>query len=325
YRIYKRLVSVDTTFAETYYGMGLCEVNMPDKRERSVERFEVAARHGSVEGIYQLARARHGQERFSEAITLFEQYRHETGREVPNAEVDRLIEIAQNARSLTSDPKRLRIRNLGAAINSPAHDYCPLVTADGSRMYFTSRRPGTMGGLKDESGQYYEDIYGSTRTDEVWGRAMNIQAPVNTSMQDATVGLSTDGNEMIIYRASDLVPNGDLFITQRTQGVWATPERMTEHIYSKADEPRATISPAGTEIYLPSDRAGGFGGRDLCRIRRRPNGQWSLPLNLGPKINTAYDEDAPFLHSDGTTLFFSSNGHNTMGGFDIFKSALLDP
>jgi len=325
YRIYKRLVSVDTTFAETYYGMGLCEVNMPDKRERSVERFEVAARHGSVEGIYQLARARHGQERFSEAITLFEQYRHETGREVPNAEVDRLIEIAQNARSLTSDPKRLRIRNLGAAINSPAHDYCPLVTADGSRMYFTSRRPGTMGGLKDESGQYYEDIYGSTRTDEVWSRAMNIQAPVNTSMQDATVGLSTDGNEMIIYRASDLVPNGDLFITQRTQGVWATPERMTEHINSKAHEPSATISPDGSEIYFTSDRAGGFGGRDLYRIRRLPNGQWSLPLNLGPKINTAYDEDAPFLHSDGTTLFFSSNGHNTMGGFDIFKSALLDP
>src|SRR5690606_24157376 len=183
YRIYKRLVSVDTTFAETYYGMGLCEVNMPDKRERSVERFEVAARHGSVEGIYQLARARHGQERFSEAITLFEQYRHETGREVPNAEVGRLVESAQKARHATSDPKRLRIRNLGAAINSPAHDYCPLVTADGSRMYFTSRRPGTMGGLKDESGQYYEDIYGSTRTDEVWGRAMNIQAPVNTSMQ----------------------------------------------------------------------------------------------------------------------------------------------
>lgn len=325
YRIYKRLVNVDTTFAETYYGIGMCELNMPDKRDRAAERFEVAARYGSVEGVYQLARARHRQQRFAEAITLFEQYRHETGREVRNEEVDRLIEIAHNARSLTADPQRLMIRNLGAAINSPAHDYCPLVTADGTTMYFTSRRPGTMGGLKDESGQYYEDIYTSTKSNGTWSRAVNIQAPVNSSMQDATVGLSMDGNEMIIYRASDQMPDGDLFITQRAQGVWATPERMTEQINSKAHEPSATISPDGAEIYFTSDRPGGFGGRDLYRIRRLPNGEWSLPLNLGPRINTPHDEDAPFLHSDGTTLFFSSNGHNTMGGFDIFKSALLDP
>ncbi|MGB3870977.1 MAG: hypothetical protein WA937_16110 [Flavobacteriales bacterium] len=325
YRIYKRLVNVDTTFAETFYGIGMCEVNMPDKRDKSAARFEVAVRYGSVEGIYQLAMARHRQQRFGEEITLLEQYRHETGREVPNAEVDRQIAIANNARSLTADPVRLRIRNLGAAINSPAHDYCPLVTADGSILYYTSRRPGTMGGLKDESGQYYEDIYTSTKTDEIWSRAINIQAPVNSTMQDATVGLSPDGNEMIIYRASDLVPDGDLYITQRSQGIWATPQRMTDQINSKYHEPSATISPDGSEIYFTSDRPGGFGGRDLYRIRRLPNGEWSLPLNLGPNINTPYDEDAPFLHSDGTTLFFSSNGHNTMGGFDIFKAGLLDP
>ncbi|MEO7080491.1 MAG: hypothetical protein ABIY71_03150, partial [Flavobacteriales bacterium] len=165
----------------------------------------------------------------------------------------------------------------------------------------------------------------STKTDEVWSRARNLQAPVNSTMQDATVGLSPDGNEMIIYRASDAMPDGDLFITQRSQGVWSTPERMTDQINSKAHEPSATISPDGSEIYFTSDRPGGFGGRDLYRIRRLPNGQWSLPLNLGPEINTAFDEDAPFMHSDGTTLFFSSNGHNTMGGFDIFKAALLDP
>ncbi len=325
YRIYKRLVIVDTMFAETYYGIGMCEVNMPDKRGQAAARFEVAARYGSVEGIYQLAMARHRQQRFAEEITLLEQYRHEKGREVPNAEVDRQILIANNARSLTADPVRLRIRNMGASINSPAHDYSPLATADGTTMYFTSRRPGAMGGLKDESGQYYEDIYTSTKTDDIWSRAKNLQAPVNSTMQDATVGLSPDGNEMIIYRASDEMPDGDLFITQRSQGVWSTPVRMTDEINSKAHEPSATISPDGSEIYFTSDRTGGFGGRDLYRIRRLPNGLWSLPLNLGPKINTAYDEDGPFLHSDGTTLFFSSNGHNTMGGFDIYKAALLDP
>lgn len=325
YRIYKRLINVDTTFAETYYGIGMCEANMPDKHHLAPARFEVAARYGSIEGTYQLALARHRQQRFAEEITLLDHYRTEVGRDVPNEEVDRQIAIANTARDLTAEPVHLRIRNMGAAINSAAHDYCPLVTADGNTIYFTSRRPGTMGGQKDESGQYYEDIYTAQRQNEIWTRAINIQAPVNSTMQDATVGLSPDGNEMIIYRASDAEPDGDLFITQRAEGVWRSPERMTDQINSKAHEPSATISPDGSEIYFTSDRPGGFGGRDLYRIRRLPNGEWSLPLNLGPNINTRHDEDAPFLHSDGTTLFFSSNGHRTMGGFDIFKAALLDP
>lgn len=324
YRIYKRLESVDTTFAETQYGLGLCEVNMPEKRMLAAPHFETAARHGNVEALYQLALTRHRQQRFNEEIALLEQYRQQSRRQVGTADVERQTATAHTARSLTQDPVHLRIRNLGPSINSPSHDYSPLITADGGTMYFTSRRPGSMGGLKDESGQSYEDIYTATRTGEAWGRAMSAQAPVNSAMQDATVGLSADGNEMIIYRASDDQPDGDLYITKRSNGVWSTPERMTDKINSKFHEPSATISPDGTEVYFSSDRPGGFGGRDLYRIRRLPNGAWSEPLNLGPQVNTAFDEDAPFLHSDGTTLFFSSNGHNTMGGFDIFKAALLD-
>ncbi len=325
YRIYKRLVNVDTSFAETYFGMGMCEANMPDKRSQAPGRFEVAVRNGHVEAMYQLALARHRQERFAEEITLLEQYQNQGRREVPKAEVERQLAMARSARSMMAEPVPLRIRNLGSLVNSSAHDYCPVVTADGNTMYFTSRRPGTMGGLKDESGQPYEDIFWITRTDGTWSRALNVQAPVNTIMQDATVGLSPDGNEMIIYRASETKPNGELLGTRRQQGAWTEPERLTDKINSNYHEPSAAISPDGSEIYFTSDRPGGYGGRDLYRIRRLPNGQWSEPLNLGPEINTPYDEDAPFMHSDGTTLFFSSNGHNTMGGFDIFKAGLLDP
>ncbi len=325
YRIYKRLVDVDTTFAEPYYGIGMCEANMPDKHDRAAAHFEAAVKLGSVEGIYQLALTRHRQQRFADEVELLQQYKTKGGREVPDGEVDRQAAMAQTARTLSANPGKLTIRNLGANVNTAAHDYCPLVTADGSTIYFTSRRAGSMGGRQDESGQYYEDIYSSRLMNGMWARAMNVQAPVNSGMQDATVGLSPDGNEMIIYRAGNNQPDGDLYITQRSQGTWSNPQRMTDKINSEAHEPSATISPDGTEIYFTSDRKGGFGGRDLYRIRRLPNGEWSLPLNLGPNINTPYDEDAPFMHSDGTTLFFSSNGHNTMGGFDIFKASLLDP
>lgn len=325
YLIYSQLVHVDTSFAETWYGIGLCEANMPDKRELAAGHFEKAARHGSIEANFQLALVRHRQQRFDEEIALLEKYKTFSGRDLPNAEVARQIDIATNARNAIAAPVHLRIRNMGANINTADHDYCPLVTADGSMMYFTSRREGSMGGQKDASGQYYEDIYSTQLEDEIWSQAANVQAPVNSPMQDATVGLSPDGNEMIIYRASNEQPDGDLYITQRLQGQWQTPERMTDQINSEAHETSATIAPDGSEIYFSSDRKGGFGGRDLYRIRRLPNGEWSLPLNLGPAINTPYDEDAPFLHSDGTTLFFSSNGHNTIGGFDIFKAALLNP
>jgi hypothetical protein len=163
------------------------------------------------------------------------------------------------------------------------------------------------------------------RIDETWSNATNAGIPLNTYVQDATVGLSPDGESMIIYRTAAGLVSGDLFETRKQDGLWQVPALMTDQINSAAHEPSASIAPDGHEIYFTSDRPGGFGGRDLYRIRRLPNGEWSMPLNLGPTVNTPYDEDAPFLHSDGVTLFFSSTGHNTMGGYDIFKTQCIDP
>ncbi len=324
-KVYKKLLSVDTAFADVYYEIGVCETHLPGQRERAVTHFEQAARHGSLEAQYQLALTRHKEERFDEEIGLLTAYKQGTVREIDNTEIDRRISIANTAKELKSFPTEMKIKNMGALINSEAHDYCPLVTADGNTMYFTSRREGSVGGMRDPSGQYFEDIYVAKKIDDIWSNATNAGVPLNTYVQDATVGLSADGNEMIIYRTAQNLVSGDLFSCKRMQGLWQMPEKMTDRINSAYHEPSATISPDGSEIYFTSDRPGGFGGRDLYRIRRLPNGEWSLPLNLGPTINTANDEDAPFMHSDGTTLFFSSNGHNTMGGYDIFKAQLIDP
>ncbi|MCI1751487.1 MAG: hypothetical protein LKM36_01080 [Flavobacteriales bacterium] len=325
YMLYKGLLPIDTTFADVYQEAAMCELRLPGMRDLADGHFEIAARLGNTEAVYHMALARHRQQRFDEEIALLEQYGKMRDRDTDPADVDRQMQIAKYAKLMTARPVDLRIRNLGTNINSPAHDYCPIITAEGNTMYFTSRRKGTMGSLKDASGQEFEDIYTATSTNGEWATAANVGAPLNTEAQDATVGLGKDGNEMIIYRADATMLDGDLFIASKLQGRWQEPVRMTDAINSDAHEPSATISPDGAEIYFSSDRAGGFGGRDLYRIRRLPNGEWSLPLNLGPKINTQFDEDAPFMHSDGTTLFFSSNGHNTMGGFDIFKASLTDP
>lgn len=323
-KIYKRLIVVDPGFAEVQHDMGVCFVNMPGQKDRAVPYFEKGAEFNYNESFYELGLARHRQQRFDEAIALFDQYRQTNGRMITDAEVERRKAMALSAKALTATPIDLEIRNMGAMINSSAHDYCPLVTSDGNTMYFTSRREGTTGNLKDPFGQWFEDIYMAKRIDDVWTNAVNAGTPLNTMVHDATVGLSPDGTSMIIYRTQENLVSGDLYEARMHARKWQQPELMTDRINSVHHEPSASIAPGAEEIYFSSDRPGGFGGRDLYRIRRLPNGQWSLPLNLGPNVNTANDEDAPFMHSDGTTLFFCSNGHNTMGGYDVFKTILTD-
>lgn len=324
-RIYKRLLPVDTAFAEVYHEYAICLVNMPGMREQAVPYLEQAVRHDHTEAYYHLAEARHRQLRFDEAAELFRRYKRLHFRAQSDDEVDRRIAMAERAKGMLAAPVDVRIRNMGPTINSSAHDYCPLVTADGNALYFTSRRRGTMGDMKDATGQYFEDIWMARRIDDVWTNAVNLRTPMNTRMHDATVGLNPDGSSMIIYRTDPVNMTGDLYEAVSRNGQWQEPALMTERINSKHHEPSASIAPGGDEIYFTSDRPGGFGGRDIWRIRRLPNGEWSLPLNLGPHVNTAQDEDAPFIHSDGVTLFFSSKGHDTMGGYDIFKTVLTDP
>jgi WD40-like Beta Propeller Repeat/Tetratricopeptide repeat len=323
-KLYKRLLPVDTAFVEVYYEYGLCLANLGGQKDKAPAYLEKAVRGGHTEAHYELALARHRQQRFDEAADLLIRYKQLNYRVVKDAEVDRRISMAVTAKELVKSPVDVTIRNLGAMVNSPAHDYCPLITANGNTMYFTSRREGTMGNLKDPTGQYLEDIYMARRIEEVWTNAVNVGGPINTNTHDATVGLNPDGTSMIVYHTSADLVGGDLFESRLHAGKWQTPMVMTDRINSKDHEPSASIAPGGEEIYFTSDRPGGFGGRDLYRIRRLPNGEWSLPLNLGPKVNTSFDEDAPFMHSDGITLFFSSKGHNTMGGYDIFKTSLLD-
>ena len=325
-KIYKRLLPVDPEFAEVQHELALCYLGIPGQLHRATPYLERAVELGHTESHYHLALARHREHRFEEAIDLLVGYKQLFRREVADLEVDRRITMAQDARQQMQHPVEMEIRNMGPRINSPAHDYSPLVTADGNTMYFTSRREGTTGGLKDATGQYLEDIYVAHRENGIWRPARNAGPPLNTAVHDATVGISADGRTLIMYRTSRDLVAGDLYeVRMQPDGTWGEPELMTERINSSAHEPSATISPDGSEVYFTSDRPGGYGGRDLYRIRRLPNGKWSLPLNLGPKVNTPYDEDAPFMHSDGITLFFSSNGHRTMGGYDIFKTTLVDP
>lgn len=244
-------------------------------------------------------------------------------------EVEREIQICNTAKLLIENPVNIIVKKI-EKVNTKYPEYAPVVSADEQTMIFTSRRK-----LKeeadDETGKqakdpidfkYFEDIYITKKDKEGnWQEPKLISNKINSSGHEATIGLSVDGQQLLIYSAQD-DPLGDIYYSKLNGSEWSTPIPF-EALNSKASETHACFSANGKTIYFSSNRKGGYGGFDIYKVTMLPNGEWSNPLNLGSKINTEFDDRAPFIHPDGVSLFFSSDGHETMGGFDIFQATDL--
>jgi len=263
----------------------------------------------------------HANHKFDEAIQSFTQFKStlKAGDErIP--EVDRYIKYCQNGKELVKNPVKVKIKNLGPVINSKYPDYVPAISADETVLVFTSRRNNTTGGKKDpQDNQYFEDIFISVKSDDTTWTTPQILAGsgINTESHDAAVGLSPDGQELFIYKVTGK-DGGDLYQSTLVGSVWSAPKNLGPNINTAAWEPSASITSDEKVLFFTSDKKGGFGGRDIYMSKVQPNGEFGPAVNLGPKINTPLDEDAPFIHADGKTLYFSSKGHSSMGGFDIF-------
>ena len=276
---------------------------------------------------YYLARIKHQQHAFDDALKLLEEYLKVPlkKRLYTNAEANYLVAMCINARSFINNPHRSIIKNMGKNINSPYADYVPVIVPDESVLYFTSKREGSSNNLKNGDNNFFEDVYVSYNRDGSWTKAENVGEPINSETNDGCVAISPDGQRMIVFRTSSDLVSGDLYVTHLgPNNKWEPLQIMSDKINSPDIETSACFSNDTSEIYFSSDRPGGFGGKDLYRIKKLPNGRWSIPFNLGASVNTPYDEDAPFMHPDGVTLYFSSKGHNTMGDYDVFKS-IWDP
>ncbi|MFH1321460.1 MAG: OmpA family protein [Bacteroidota bacterium] len=268
-----------------------------------------------------LGKAYHLSMEWDRAIKEYERYMDKA--DVENNEMVKMarkkIEECKFGKELAKNVVKVKIENLGSAVNSTFAEYCPLISADESLMIFTSRRDNTTGGKKDPNYDvYYEDIYVSRKKEGKWSEAINIGEPLNTDFHDATVGLAPDGQKLFIYK--DDGGDGNIYECELDGDKWSLPVKLNEKINTKYTEPSACFSYDGRTIYFVSDRRGGFGEKDVYVSRLMDDGQWGKANNLGAVINTQYNEEAVFMHPDGKTLYFSSLGHNTMGGYDIFKS-----
>ncbi|RPI45609.1 MAG: hypothetical protein EHM46_01530 [Bacteroidetes bacterium] len=227
----------------------------------------------------------------------------------------------QHGRTLSQDPLRVIIQNLGDSVNSRFDDYNPVFAAGDTALFFTSRRPVEKSRRNPVDNKYNEDIYRASLDGNHYGGAVRLDKPFNTSHNDAIVGISPEGNRLYIYRGH--VDGGDIQVSMLKTGKlkWTSPKSLPGRLTSKEGETSACISPDGTELYFVSANPKlTRGGKDIFVSRLDEKGRWSEPRNLGTLINSAYDEEGVFIPPDGKTLYFASMGHTSMGGFDIFRS-----
>lgn len=232
-------------------------------------------------------------------------------------DVNRKIEQVYTAKRYYSNPIRTRTINMGEAVNTEFAEYAPVVAPDLSYLIFTSRRPGSTGGKKDLTGQPYEDIYIAdydVKT-ETLSNVRKAEGEVNSDGHEASISVSWDGNTLFIYK--DDKGDGNIYMSTKIAGSWGPSVKMPAPINTKHYENHAFLSPDGNQLYFVSNRPGGLGGKDIW-VSKKNGEKWEEPVNMGSRINTPYNEDSPVLLSDGKTLYFSSQGHENMGGYDIF-------
>ena len=306
------------------FKLGVCNFKQNNKSLSVIHYFE-NAKSKFPKSYFYIAQILHFNEKFFQAIEAFENYKNSSSTDVMTDFVDYNIQKSVFAQESYNNPKNINIKNLGPTINSQFDDYVPLVTADDSILFFTSRRKGKIDEITDANNQYFEDIYFSHKIGKSWRDPINIGKPINTDGHDATVSISPDGKKLFIYRTNKDLLGGDIYESFYSKNLWSKPVKMKGDINCKyCWNSSGCISPDEKIFYFSSNKEGGFGGKDLYKVEKLPSGEWSEAMNLGDKINTIYDEDGPFIHQDGRTLYFSSKGHQNMGGYDIFKTQLSD-
>ncbi|MEM7549860.1 MAG: OmpA family protein [Bacteroidota bacterium] len=323
---YKEAVDLGANDPLTFYNLGVSfysqqEVNEKIKAIPYLEKASASKSDQVPERVlFYLGKVYHMNNDINPALKSYEDYKKgiESYDTKKIKEVDREIEICRNALMLISQSRQMDIERIETPISSEYTEYNPVVSTDESVMAFTALRPNT-----DRSGpEFIEEIYISYKSNSgQWSDPEKV--PVRTQFNVGTAGISADGQNMIIF-IGGADNTGNLYTIDRSSGdSWSDPAPIGSPINSRFLESTASITPDGKTIYFASNRPGTYGGTDIYRSNKLSNGSWDEPKNLGKEVNTKYDDDAPFIHPDGKTLFFTSEGHNSMGGRDIFKTVLL--
>jgi outer membrane protein OmpA-like peptidoglycan-associated protein/tetratricopeptide (TPR) repeat protein len=320
------------------YRIGVCYYYSTTARPKSVSYLDKAVNNSRQDTVpdllYHAGLAHLCVNDFDAAEKYLLAFKKKAGPKYKDPLLDQLIRGCSSGREQWKNQGKMRITNLGENVNSDYPDYAPVVIYRSDILLFTSKRPGTTGHTKDDEGFFYEDIYQAKG--ESWNRwkepsrydtsnvkrrgifsllfnKAEVVTEINTEDHDGSITLSPDSTDLYIFRY------GDIMKASWDGKRWHRPNRIGEEIDARAShEPSIFLSRDSKTMFFVSDRKHGVGKKDIWICEKEGN-NWGKPRNLGMEVNTPFNEDSPFLSPDGNTLYFSSEGHNSMGGYDVFK------
>ena len=300
-----RFAEALTELAGVYYNEGDYA-----RAEPYLERAAALAGNAGTEALYGLAMAEMKLGKYDEAVEHLDRYLADGQlRDDRRAAAERFRADAAFRATALDASATITLERLPPTVNTPgSSEYLPALTADGRQLVFTRRVDNRQ-----------EDFFRSERIDGVWQEATPLTG-VNTPANEGAQTLSADGR-LLVFTACDRrdgVGGCDLYYAQLRDTGWSEPRNLGGPVNTKAWESQPSLSANGNLLFFASRRAGGHGKADLYASGRTPSGGWTEPINLGPTVNTAADEMAPFFHADGETLYFMSDGHPGMGGFDLY-------
>ena len=323
--LYTELLKIDPINYNLHFLAGACYLSLYGEKRKAIPHLEEAVnsisagyREGSYkernaprESIFALARAYHIINQFDRAIEYYENYRNAMiKRKFADIEyVNAQIKSCELAKSMIIKPVEVQFLDPGNGLNRYSENYNPVFSGNDSVIIYMADKP------------YYRAILMSQRTGSRWSNPVTLNNELSSDGDCYPTSVSFNGKELYLVKTNHL--EADIYVSTFNKGHWTKIEKLNGNVNTEYFESHACILADGRKLFFTSDRPGGQGALDIWISEKSPGGDWGSARNLGPEINSFYSEDTPFITSDGKKLFFSSQGHATMGGFDIFISTWL--
>lgn len=306
------------------YRIGLCYLHMPSEKSKSISYFEKASKNitnNYQEGYFtetkaprevylEYGRALRINGEFEKAFSIFNAYK---GMLNPNEseelrQVNKELESVEFAQAMIANPKKHSIKAIGRNVKTRFSEKNPLTDSTGNILIYTSVQ------------RFYNAILISQKDTGFWSNPLNINSQLYAEGVINTVGISSNGSILILSKNENEASNLYYSTFDKSKNKWNPIAKFPKEINSKSWENFGSLSANGDTLYFSSNREGGYGGFDIYMSTKNGLGEWTNPVNLGKSINTPFDEIAPFVTENSQKLFFSSSGHQTMGGFDLVYS-----
>lgn len=316
-KLYKKTIETDSSFAAPYMRIGQLLFDSKETKEEAYLYFEKAIKNDSNERaflrIYEILGKQYLQKGdYSKAEAYFKGYVRLSPQPKSSAHrsVLRYLKQCEYAQyHLPPSTKQGKHQRLSFPINKALAQSYPVLSADLQTLIYTHNNGD-------------EDIFVSKRTLQGWTEPKSVSGQINKATNEGTCSISSDGNVLVFTACHRKTNIGkcDLYISHKTGNAWSEPINLGPTVNSQGWQSQPALSADGTVLYFSSDRQGGLGGKDIWCTSLNTFGEWRVPINLGAQINTEFDEISPFIHSNNQTLFFASDGWQSVGGFDIFIS-----